>query len=184
MSKANLENTTTPTRSTISRRSVLKAGGGIAAGVAISAAPARAAEEPLWPEFRQWYAFMLKAEQIHIRWAEEEADADDDRYNTDIEKIVQRMYPLEETMRARQPRSEVNRAALACLALYWVEKERDRANLERYLVIGCSRKDSPNCFDPAAAALIEAMVASADERGLLPGVKIWREGAWATSETI
>ncbi len=139
-------------------------------------------DESLWPEFRQWYALMLQQEQIHIKWSTEELDADDRVYNAAIDNIVEEMCPLEETMRARHPRSEANRAALACLALYWLEKVRDRKNAERYLVLGCASEDPVNCFDPAATALIEATVADAVSRNLLPGIRIWREGEWTERE--
>ena len=122
---------------------------------------------------------MLQQEQIHIQWATEEADADDDKYNAALDDIVERMYPLEETIRARRPRSGANRAALACLALSWMDKKSDRQNAERYLVLGCAVEDPVNCFCPAATSLIEATVADAIERNLLPGVKVWLEGEWA-----
>ncbi len=174
MSKANNATTTAETHHAMSRRSMLAATGGLAAG-AIAAAPAFAShDEPEWPEFRPWYAIMLEEEQHFIQLSQIPDDElpESDELTRLHQSILERMWPLEEAMRARRPQSPSNKAIPAIVALYCSDKPFDGQYPDRRLVLGESL-DHDDAFQCAALSAIEATVRDAVENNLLPGVVIW-----------
>jgi hypothetical protein len=129
------------------------------------------ADEPEWPEFRQWYALMLEEERLFKR--PDAPDTDDPRHV----EISRQMRPLDEAMHTRRPRSPVNRAILAVLALYWCDKANVGPHQRRLLLLGCNQDLEAECFgNRQQAHLIDANVREAVEKNLLPGVVIYGDG--------